>query len=165
MKKEIYQLLENLGINYTCLEHSPIMTMKEGVTITQKLNVTPCKNLFLVNKQKEHFLVMVSGDKKTSTKNIARQIGSSHLSFASNEDLDKYLFTTPGSVSILGLIYDKENKVKLLIDKEILKTNYISCHPCENTHSLKLKTKDIIDILLPAINHADFEEICIEEAD
>ncbi|WP_297901129.1 prolyl-tRNA synthetase associated domain-containing protein [uncultured Parabacteroides sp.] len=163
MKKEIYQLLEKLGINYTCLEHPPIMTTKEGMPIAQTLNVTPCKNLFLVNKQKEYFLVMILGDKKISIKNIARQIGSSRLTFASNEDLDKFLFTMPGSVSILGLIYDKENKVKLLIDKEILKTDYISCHPCENTYSLKLKTKDITDILLPAINHTDFKEISLED--
>lgn len=163
MKREIYQLLENLGISYVCLEHSPIMTMEEGTAIAQKLNVTPCKNLFLVNKQKEYFLVMVPGDKKISTKHIARQIGSSHLSFASNEDLDKFLSTVPGGISVLGLIYDKENKVKLLIDKEILKTDYIGCHPCENTYSLKLKTKDIIEILLPAINHANFKEICSED--
>lgn len=163
MKREVYQLLENLRLDYTCLEHSPIMTMEEGVAIAQKLDVTPCKNLFLVNKQKEYFLVMVLGDKKISIKNIARQIGSSHLSFASNEDLNKYLCTIPGGVSILGLIYDKENKVKLLIDKDILETNSIGCHPCENSYSIKLSTKDVIEILLPAINHSDFEEITSED--
>ena len=83
---------------------------------------------------------------------------STHRS-VTNKLLDKFLFTAPRGVSVLELIYDKENKVKLLIDKEILKTDYIGCHPCENTYSLKLKTKDIIEILLPAINHADFKEI------
>lgn len=73
--------------------------------------------------------------------------------------MKRLLSTTPGAVSILGLIYDNTNKVKLLIDKEIMRTDYIGCHPCENTYSLKLKTKDILDIFLPAIGHADFEEI------
>lgn len=116
----------------------------------------------MVNKQKEYFLLLLSGNKKLSTKSIAKQIGSSHLSFASDEDMETLLFTTPGAVSILGLIYDKENKVKLLIDKDVIQADYIGCHPCENTCSLKLRTKDILEVLLPAINHADFEEINTE---
>ena len=159
MKPEIYHTLDKLGIDYTSLEHSPIMTIEEGTMIAQKLNVTPCKNLFLVNKQKEYFLLLLSENKKLSAKSIAKQIDSSHLSFASDEDMKRLLSTTPGAVSILGLIYDNTNKVKLLIDKEIMRTDYIGCHPCENTYSLKLKTKDILDIFLPAIGHADFEEI------
>lgn len=159
MKIEIYNILDYLHIDYVRLNHSPIMTMEEGTTIAQQLNVIPCKNLFLVNKQKEYFLLLLLGDKKLSAKNIAKQIGSSHLSFASSEEMECLLSSTPGAVSILGLIYDKENKVKLLIDKEILKISYIGCHACENTCSLKLKTNDILDILLPAINHSDFKII------
>ena len=156
MKQEIYNTLDRLGIDYTRLEHPSIMTMEEGMTIAQKLGVSPCKNLFLVNKQKEYFLLLLSGNKKLSAKSIAKQIGSSHLSFASDEDMETLLFTTPGAVSILGLIYDKENKVKLLIDKDVIQADYIGCHPCENTCSLKIRTKDILEVLLPAINHADF---------
>lgn len=87
MKQEIYNTLDRLGIDYTRLEHPPIMTMEEGMTIAQKLGVSPCKNLFLVNKQKEYFLLLLSGNKKLSAKSIAKQIGSSHLSFASDEDM------------------------------------------------------------------------------
>ena len=162
MKQEIYNTLDRLDIDYTCLEHPPIMTMEEGMTIAQKLGVSPCKNLFLVNKQKEYFLLLLSGNKKLSAKSIAKQIGSSHLSFASDEDMKTLLFTTPGAVSMLGLIYDRENKVKLLIDKDVIQADYIGCHPCENTCSLKIRTKDILEVLLPAINHADFEEINTE---
>lgn len=162
MKQEIYNTLDRLGIDYTRLEHPSIMTMEEGMTIAQKLGVSPCKNLFLVNKQKEYFLLLLSGNKKLSAKSIAKQIGSSHLSFASDEDMETLLFTTPGAVSILGLIYDKENKVKLLIDKDVILADYIGCHPCETTCSLKIRTKDILEVLLPAINHADFEEINTE---
>ena len=123
MKQEIYNTLDRLGIDYTRLEPPPIMTMEEGMTIAQKLGVSPCKNLFLVNKQKEYFLLLLSGNKKLSAKSIAKQIGSSHLSFSSDEDMKILLFTTPGAVSILGLIYDRENKVKLLIDKGMKKTD------------------------------------------
>ena len=158
MKQEIYNTLDRLGIDYTRLEHPSIMTMEEGMTIAQKLGVSPCKNLFLVNKQKEYFLLLLSGNKKLSAKSIAKQIGSSHLSFASDEDMETLLFTTPGAVSI----HDKENKVKLLIDKDVILADYIGCHPCENTCSLKIRTKDILEVLLPAINHADFEEINTE---
>ncbi len=107
-------------------------------------------------------MLLLSGNKKLSAKSIAKQIGSSHLSFASDEDMETLLFTTPGAVSILGLIYDKENKVKLLIDKDVIQADYIGCHPCENTCSLKIRTKDILEVLLSAINHADFEEINTE---
>ena len=162
MKQEIYNTLDRLGIDYTRLEHPPIMTMEEGMTIAQKLGVSSCKNLFLVNKQKEYFLLLLSGNKKLSAKSIAKQIGSSHLSFASDEDMQTLLFTTPGAVSILGLIYDKENKFKWLIDKDVIQADYIGCHPCENTCSLKIRTKDILEVLLSAINHADFEEINTE---
>lgn len=124
MKQEIYNTLDRLGIDYTRLEHPSIMTMEEGMTIAQKLGVSPCKNLFLVNKQKEYFLLLLSGNKKLSAKSIAKQIGSSHLSFASDEDMKTLLFTTPGAVSILGLIYDRENKVKLLIDKDVIQADY-----------------------------------------
>ena len=124
MKQEIYNTLDRLGIDYTRLEHPSIMTMEEGMTIAQKLGVSSCKNLFLVNKQKEYFLLLLSGNKKLSAKSIAKQIGSSHLSFASDEDMKTLLFTTPGAVSILGLIYDRENKVKLLIDKGMKKTEF-----------------------------------------
>ena len=110
----------------------------------------------------QYFWLIVFYFPKVEAKSIAKQIGSSHLSFASDEDMKTLLFTTPGAVSILGLIYDKENKVKLLIDKDVIQADYIGCHPCENTCSLKIRTKDILEVLLPAINHADFEEINTE---
>lgn len=162
MRSEIYNILDKSGIGYISMEHHPIMTMEEGIAIAKRLGVASCKNLFLVNKQKEYFLLLLPGHKKLSVKELAKQIGSSHLSFASSEELEEFLSTSPGAVSVLGLIYDKGNKVKLLIDKEIMQTDYIGCHPCENTCSLKLKTKDIVETLLPAIGHMDFREVQID---
>lgn len=152
----IYQTLDKLGIKYQCLQHNPIMTMEEGAEISKMLDCTSCKSLFLTNKKQEYDLLLLPANKKLSTQKLAQQIGSTHLSFASKEAVGNILCTYPGAISILGLIYDNENKVHLLIDKEILEATYIGCHPCVNTCSLKIKLEDILKLLLPEINHKDF---------
>lgn len=159
IKEYICSVLHSLGINYESVLHSPIMTVAEGKDIAKSLGVTSCKNLFLVNKQKEYFLYLLPGDKKLCAKSLAEQIGSSHLSFASREEMERLLYTSPGAVSILGLIYDKENRVQLLIDEDIMHMDYISCHPCINTCSLRLRLTDIINLLLPAIGHTNYKII------
>ena len=98
-------------------------------------------------------MLLLPANKKLKTKELAGQIGSSHLSFASEKAMENLLCTFPGAVSILGLIYDKENKVQLLIDKEILESTYIGCHPCINTSSLRLRTKDLVEKIIPAMEH------------
>ena len=67
--------------------------------------------------------------------------------------MERYLDITPGSVSIMGLMNDKDNQVQLLIDEEVLKGEYLGCHPCVNTSSIKIRTSDIVDIFLPAVHH------------
>ena len=84
------------------------------------------------------------GDKVFKTKELSSQIGSSRLSFASAEHMEKLLDITPGSVSVLGLMNDKENKVQLLIDEDVLKADALGCHPCINTASLRIKTEDLM---------------------
>ena len=118
------------------------------------LQVTICKNLFLCNRQKTNFyLLMMPGDKPFKTKELSSQINSARLSFASPEDMERLLDITPGSVSIMGLMNDKENAVQLLVDEDVLKGEYLGCHPCINTSSLKLRTKDVIEKFLPAVHH------------
>ena len=155
-ENKIYATLDKLGIAYQSLHHPAIMTMEEGAEIAQKLGCTSCKSLFLTNKQQEYFMLLLPANKKLKTKELAGQIGSSHLSFASEKAMENLLCTFPGAVSILGLIYDKENKVQLLIDKEILESTYIGCHPCVNTFSLKIRLEHILKILLPKISHQNF---------
>lgn len=104
VQNTIFELLSRLGIGYEKLEHSPIITMKEGSEIAYKLGSTSCKNLFLCNKRQEYFMLMLPADKKLSAKNVARQIGSPHLSFASAEDMERLLHTYPGAVSVLTYI-------------------------------------------------------------
>lgn len=157
VQNTIFELLSRLGIGYEKLEHSPIITMKEGSEIAYKLGSTSCKNLFLCNKRQEYFMLMLPADKKLSAKNVARQIGSPHLSFASAEDMERLLHTYPGAVSVLSLIYDKEKRVQLLIDKGLMNVTYIGCHPCTNTCSLKIKMEDILTVWLPATGHDDIK--------
>ena len=88
---------------------------------------------------------MIRGDKKFKTKEISSQIHSARLSFAPAEKMEEYLDILPGSVSVLGLMNDKEHQVQLLVDEDVLNAEYVGCHPCVNTSSLRLKTSDIFN--------------------
>ncbi|MBO4326259.1 MAG: prolyl-tRNA synthetase associated domain-containing protein [Clostridia bacterium] len=149
-----YDLLDSLGIEYKRTDHERTDTMEACNEVDKVLGVVICKNLFLCNRQKTAFyLLMMPGDKKFKTKELSAQIGSARLSFAGPEDMLKYLDIEPGSVSIMGLMNDKDNEVALLIDEDVLKDDFIGCHPCVNTSSLKMRTEDVIKKFLPAIEH------------
>lgn len=149
-----YDFLDSLKIEYQRTDHEPVNTMEACNEIDAVLGVLICKNLFLCNRQKtKYYLLMMPGDKKFKTKELSGQINSSRLSFASPEDMMKYLDIEPGAVSIMGLMNDKTHAVQLLIDEDVLDGEYIGCHPCVCTSSLKIKTKDVIDRYLPATGH------------
>ncbi len=150
----VYDFLDELGIEYVRTDHEPADTMEACNKIDAVLDVIICKNLFLCNRQKTVFyLLMMPGDKPFKTKELSSQINSARLSFASPDAMLEYLDIKPGAVSIMGLMNDKENNVKLLVDEDVLKDEYIGCHPCVNTSSLKIRTKDIFDKFLKAVNH------------
>lgn len=150
---EVIGMLKRLGIGFESVCHEPIATMEEGEAVAERLGVEACKNLFLVNRQGEHFLLLMKGNKMLRTKDLARQIGSSHLSFAPAEDMTTTIGAEVGAASVLGLMFDAEHKVQLLADKDILSMEWLGCHPCVNTCSLKLRIKDVLGIFLPAIGH------------
>lgn len=156
LEKEIrvYDLLDQLEIQYKRTDHGQADTMEACNEIDAVLDVLICKNLFLCNTQKTKFyLLMMPGDKKFKTKDLSKQINSARLSFADAEYMEKYLDIAPGSVSIMGLMNDKEHQVQLLMDEEVLKGEYLGCHPCINTSSIKLKTRDVLEKFLPAVEH------------
>lgn len=149
-----YDLLDSLGIEYERTDHIAAMTMEDCLEIDKILEVLICKNLFLCNRQKTKFyLLMMPGDKVFKTKDVSAQIGSSRLSFADAADMEKYLDITPGSVSVMGLMNDKENHVQLLMDRSVVEGKLLGCHPCVNTSSLRMKTEDVIKKFLPAVHH------------
>lgn len=150
----VYELLDKLQIPFERMDHEVADTMEACEKIDAKLQVTMCKNLFLCNRQKTNFfLLLMPGDKKFLTKDLSKQLGISRLSFAEAEFMEKFLDITPGSVSVLGLMNDVEKKVNLLIDNDLLEDEYIGCHPCVNTSSLKIKTSDILEKFLPYTGH------------
>ncbi len=149
-----YDLLDSLGIEYKRTDHERTDTMEACNAVDDILGVIICKNLFLCNRQKTTFyLLMMPGDKKFKTKELSAQINSSRLSFAEPEDMMKYLGLEPGSVSVMGLMNDTDHAVQLLIDEDVLEGEYLGCHPCVNTSSLKLRTVDVIKKFLPAVGH------------
>ncbi len=149
-----YDLLDSLGIEYKRVDHEAAETMAACEEIDAVLGVTMCKNLFLCNRQKTAFyLLLMPGDKKFKTKELSAQIGSARLSFAGAEDMVKYLDIEPGSVSVMGLMNDRDHAVQLLIDEDVLKDEYLGCHPCVNTSSLKMRVDDVKSVFLPAVGH------------
>ena len=156
LEKEIrcYDLLDELGVDYWRVDPCAANTMEVCAAIDEVLGATICKNLFLCNRQKTAFyLLMIPGNKVFKTKDLSHQIGSSRLSFAGAEDMEKYLDITPGSVSVLGLMNDREKQVQLLVDEDILKDEWLGCHPCINTSSLRIKTADVFGPILNAMGH------------
>lgn len=156
LEKEIrvYDLLDRLGMEYYRIDHAPAMTMEVCRDIDKALGAMICKNLFLCNRQKTQFyLLMIPGDKVFHTKELSPQIGSARLSFGDERFMEEFLDITPGAVSIMGLMNDKDNRVRLLVDEDVLKGEFLGCHPCVNTSSLKLYTRDVFDIFLRAVHH------------
>lgn len=149
-----YDLLDSLNIEYHRVDHEALETMEACVGVDQALEVSMCKNLFLCNAQKTKFyLLLMPGDKKFKTKDLSKQIDSARLSFGPYEDMERLLDITPGSVSIMGLMNDADNEVTLIIDEDLLKEPYLACHPCINTSSIKFKTDDLLNKLIPSIKH------------
>lgn len=156
LEKEIrvYDLLDELGLEYYRVDHAPAMTMEVCKEIDEALGALICKNLFLCNRQKTRFyLLMMPEDKPFKTKELSAQIQSARLSFAEPSFMEQYLDLTPGSVSVMGLMNDKDNQVQLLVDEDVLKREYLGCHPCINTSSLKLRTQDVFEVFLKHIHH------------
>jgi Ala-tRNA(Pro) deacylase len=157
LEKEMrtYELLDFLLIPYTRLDHEVTATVESCQKIEKILNINICKNLFLCNSQKMNFyLLMMPGNKKLKTSELSKQLNSSRLSFANELYLEEFLKLTKGSVTVLGLMNDSNNRVQLLIDRELITEEYLGCHPCINTSSLKIKFSDLIDKFLPYVNHS-----------
>ena len=149
-----YDLLDSLGIEYDRVDHERAETMEICAEIDEVLGAAICKNLFLCNRQGTAFyLLMMPGDKVFKTKELSAQIGSARLSFAGPEKMLEYLDILPGSLSVLGLANDRTHAVQLLVDEDVLAGAYIGCHPCVNTASLRLLTRDVLEKILPATGH------------
>ena len=153
-EQRVYELLDSLNIPYTRVDHEPAMTMEACVAVDEALGTVMCKNLLLCNRQcTDFYLLLMPGDKPFKTSILSKQIGSSRLSFADGSYMEQFLDITPGSLSVLGLMNDREHRVKLLIDADVLGGDTIGVHPCINTSSLAIATADLMEKLIPAMGH------------
>ncbi len=151
---QVFSTLEQLQIPYTRVEHDSADTMEDCIEVGAALGAPLCKNLFLCNRQKTDFyLLAMPGDKPFKTKDLSAQIGSARLSFADAEAMMALLGTAPGSASLMGLLYDREHRVQLLMDREVYQAEWFCCHPCRNTGSLKIRTEDLLYRFLPYTGH------------
>ncbi len=149
-----FDLLDTLGIDYDRVSHDAAFNMELCADVSAVLGVSVCKNLFLCNRQKTSFyLLCMPPDKPFHTKDLSAQINSSRLSFAPEDSLWELLHCHPGSATVLGLVNDTEHRVQLLLDREVYDAPYMSCHPCICTSTLKLKTSDVLTLLLPHTGH------------
>ena len=149
-----YDLLDRLGISFGRVDHEHADTIEACEDVEKVLGCKICKNLLLTNRQQTAiYLLAMPGEKPFKTKVLSKQIGTARLSFATAEQMLETLDITPGSVSVLGLMNDKNKRVQLLIDHDLLKEEYFGCHPCINTSSLKIKTSDMLETIIPATGH------------
>ena len=150
-EEAIYDALDKLDIPFDRVDHDHADTMEDCLRIESVLGGAICKNLFLCNRQgTDFYLLMMPGDKPFKTKYLSAQLGCSRLSFAGPEAMAAYLRTTPGSVSALELIFDPENRVRLVMDRDLLADAYISGHPGFSTSTLRLKKEDMLRYLAAA---------------
>ena len=153
-EERCYALLDSLGIGYFRVDHDYADTIELCHEVEKLLGCEICKNLLLTNRQQtELYLLLMPGEKPFKTKLLSRQLGISRLSFATDEQMLQSLDLTPGSVSILGLMNDPQNRVHLVIDRELCEASDFGCHPCINSSTLRLRTADVLDKLIPALHH------------
>ena len=154
-ERAVYDFLDRTGIAYTTLCHPAAFTMEECEAVRRAIGAPVFKNLFLTNKQQTlYFLLMIPADKPFKTKYLSTQLGCARLSFASAEAMHELLHIVPGAVSPLGLIHDKDCRVRLLVDRDLATTGRYACHPCVNTASVALSLSDLLDKVIPATGHA-----------
>lgn len=150
----VYDFLDSLGIEYERVDHAPADTIKDCIEIEKVIGVGICKNLFVRNRTgTEYYMIMMSGHKSFRTADVSKKLGTSRLSFASAQEMEKMLDVTPGSVTVMALKNDTAGRVKLCIDRDIMNGEYIRCHPCINTSTLKMKTADLVQVFLPKVRH------------
>ena len=151
-EKMCYDFLGKLDIDYEVVDHEEASDMDRCREIESVLGVKICKNIMLCNRQESRFFIfMMPGDKKYVTKEFSKKIGMSRLSFAKEKHLKEFLNVSSGSVSVLALLNDTDNKVELVIDRDVIQQDHIRCHPCVNTSTLKIKTEDFLNKIIPAL--------------
>ncbi len=151
----VYELLDGLGVGYRTCVHPAAFTMEECEAVRAAIGAPVFKNLFLTNRQQtQYYLLMLPADKPFKTKYLSGQLGCARLSFASAEAMEELLHIRPGAVSPMGLIHDREGRVRLIVDNDLRDAQVYACHPCVNTASVVLSLEDLLGRVIPATSHS-----------
>ncbi len=135
--------LSEWGIEYEMYEHPPLPTVEIALEYWKDISSTHCKNLFFRNhKGNKHYLVIIECHKNLPIHDLEKMLRQGKLSFASEERMERCLGTTPGSVSLFGLINDPNRAVKLFLDSDLQTAERLSFHPNDNTASLTISQSD-----------------------
>ena len=160
----VYDFLDSLGTEYFRIDHSPATGENPGLMdeIERTLDARICNNLFLANRQRTEFcMLMIPSHKRFRSSDISKQAGRSRLHFAEPEYMQELIDCAPGSASVMGLMNDTEKRVQLLVDEDVLNSEFIGCHPCINTSSLRIRTEDVFGAFLKALGR-DFMTVRAE---
>ena len=163
----VYAYLDALGVAYEKVGHEAVFTIQECAPIDELLHAVVAKNYFLATKHRERFyLCLVRPDARFRTADVSKQAGSSRLSFASEAEMERLLRVHPGAVSPMGLLFDEEGQVELLVDAALRDVPRLGFHPCDNSRSLVMTAQDFFERFLPAVGRAprwveihDFQEV------
>ena len=152
--EEVFAALDGMGIAYDRAAHAPAHHIEDCIPIAQSMGATVCKNYFLTTKSKRLYaLLLTRPEARLVTKDVSRQAGTPRLMFAEEAPLEAMLRTHPGAVSPMGLVFDREQGVRFLMDRSLLALPRLAFHPCDNTMTLAMSTRDFTDRFLPATGH------------
>ena len=152
LRAAVYARLDALGIPCRRVRHAPAASLDECASVSRALGAVVCKNYFLTTKSKKHYcLCVVRPEARLRTADISKQVDSPRLTFAGEEELFSMLRERPGSVSPFGLIFDSAAPVRLLMDSALAKLPELAFHPCDNTETLALSTRDFLEKFLPSV--------------
>ncbi len=151
---KVLNALTGLGIDYQLVQHPPVATMADLTAIGVKTGVPHVKNLFLSNRQKTRFyLLLLRGDQAFRTAVVSKQLQVARLSFADPDALMALLQTEPGAVSPLGLLFDQNRQVELVLEKSLEQDERFCFHPCVNTASLLMTREAFLQVFLQHTGH------------
>lgn len=152
---EICEYLRRLAIPFDFVEHAAVQTIGDCEPIDARLNALTVKNYFLTTRNKKRmFLCLVPPEARFDSSSISAQAGASRLSFGSPELLNEYLRVYPGAVSPMGLYFDTQNRVTLLMEDSLFRKERLAFHPCDNTCTVAMRTEDFLNVFLPSVNHS-----------
>lgn len=146
-ESDLTALLDDLGIPYTLYRHEALFTVKQSSTVAHTMPGTHCKNMFLKSKSGELILVTCIETRRIRIRDLEKAIGAKKLSFAHPDLLLAHLGVTPGAVTPLSVMNDRDRSVRVILDAQMMRTPTLNCHPLHNEATIAISTPDLMRVL------------------